>query len=74
VRLTTLQNLCTASSDPIIIERGQSSFGGHVPALNGGADAAITLEEVQLLIDEAIVAHVSLLREQDLPIPPVSIV
>jgi predicted RNase H-like HicB family nuclease len=53
----------------IVIDECDSTFGAHVPDLPGCVAVGRTLEEVQLLIKEAIEAHVALLREQGLPVP-----
>ena len=48
----------------IVMDEGDSTFGAHVPDLPGCVAVGRTLEEVQVLIEEAIKAHVALLREQ----------
>ena len=53
----------------VVIEKSVNTCGAHVPDLPGCVAAGRTLEEVQLLIGEAIEAHVALLREQGLPVP-----
>ena len=54
----------------VIVEEGQSSFGGHVPDLPGCVAVADTKEEVLELIQEAIEFHLEGLREDGEPIPP----
>jgi predicted RNase H-like HicB family nuclease len=56
----------------VIVERGESSFGAHVPDLPGCVAVAETREEVLELIQEAIEFHLEGLREGGEPIPPAS--
>ena len=53
----------------VIIEKGETSFGAHVPDLAGCIAAAETKEEVLRLIHEAIEFHVEGLREDGQPVP-----
>ena len=53
----------------VIVERGDDSWGAHVPDLPGCIAAGGTREEVLQLIREAIELHVQGLQEQGLPIP-----
>ncbi|MDQ3685513.1 MAG: type II toxin-antitoxin system HicB family antitoxin [Acidobacteriota bacterium] len=53
----------------VIVERGENSFGAHVPDLPGCVAVADTKEEVLALIQEAIEFHIKGLREDDQPIP-----
>jgi predicted RNase H-like HicB family nuclease len=53
----------------VVIERGDSSWGAHVPDLPRCFAVGETREEVVLLIREAIVLHIASLREQGLPVP-----
>ena len=53
----------------VVIERGPTSFGASVPDLPGCFAVGETLEEVERLIQEAIAAHVALLKERGQPIP-----
>lgn len=53
----------------VVIERGPTSFGAHVPDLPGCVAAAETKTEVCALIREAIELYVDTLEEDDLPIP-----
>ncbi len=53
----------------VVIERGDSSRGAHVPDLPGCAAAGETREEVVGLIREAVAFHVDGLRREGLPIP-----
>jgi len=53
----------------VIIERGDSSWGAHVPDLPGCAAVGESREEVVHLIREAIALHIDQLRRDGLPIP-----
>jgi predicted RNase H-like HicB family nuclease len=53
----------------VIIERGESSWGAHVPDLPGCIAVAKTRREVRALIKEAIGLHLEGLREHGDPIP-----
>ena len=53
----------------VIIERGPTSFGAHVPDLPGCVAVGQTLEEVQALIREAIDVHLAGLRQDGQPVP-----
>ena len=55
-----------------IIEKGEGSFGAHVPDLPGCVAVAETKNEVLELIQEAIELHLESLREDGQPIPPAS--
>ena len=57
----------------VVIERGESSWGAHVPDLPGCVAVGETRDEVMSLIREAIVLHIDGLKEEGLPVPkPVS--
>lgn len=56
----------------VIFEKGENSYGAYVPDLPGCVAAAKTLDEVQVLIAEAIEFHIEGLREQGAVIPPPS--
>ena len=56
----------------VVIEKGASSYGAHVPDLPGCVAAAETREEVLRLIKEAIEFHIEGLRKAGEPIPPPS--
>ena len=56
----------------VVIERGEKSWGAHVPDLPGCVAAGETREEVVRLIREAIDFHIEGLREDGLPVPPPS--
>ena len=53
----------------VVIERGDSSRGAHVPDLPGCVAAGETREEVVGLIREAVAFHIDGLRREGLPIP-----
>jgi predicted RNase H-like HicB family nuclease len=53
----------------VVIERGPSSYGASVPDLPGCFAVGTTLDEVSRLIEEAVEAHVALLRHRRLPVP-----
>ena len=53
-----------------IIERGEASWGAHVPDLPGCIAAAETRQEVTSLIKDAVDFHLEGLRERGEPIPP----
>ena len=54
----------------VIIEKGERSWGAHVPDLPGCIAAAETRQEVTALIKDAIDFHLEGLRERGEPIPP----
>jgi predicted RNase H-like HicB family nuclease len=55
----------------VIIEKGESSWGAHVPDLPGCIAVAKTRKEVQALIKEAIDFHLEGLRKHGelIPVP-----
>jgi len=57
----------------VVVEKGPSSYGAHVPDLPGCIAAGETKEEVLALIREAIEFHIEGLKQEGQPIPgPVS--
>ena len=54
----------------VVIERGPTSYGASVPDLPGCFAVGATLDEVERLIEEAIVEHVAVLRQRGEPVPP----
>ncbi len=56
----------------VVIERGETSWGAHVPDLPGCVAVGETREEVLQLIREAIELHIESLKEDGLPLPPPS--
>ena len=53
----------------VVIERGESSWGAHVPDLPGCVAVGETRDEVILLIREAIALHIAGLKQDGLPVP-----
>ena len=53
----------------VVIERGETSWGAHVPDLPGCVAVGETREEVRRLIREAIEFHIDGLKEDGLPVP-----
>ena len=53
----------------IVIEKGPTSYGAHVPDLPGCVAVGKTVAEVKKLIAEAVPLHLEGLREDGLPIP-----
>ena len=53
----------------VVIERGETSWGAHVPDLPGCVAVGETREEVLQLIREAIEFHIESLKEDGLPLP-----
>jgi predicted RNase H-like HicB family nuclease len=56
----------------VVIERGESSWGAHVPDLPGCVAVGETREEVLRIIREAIEFHIEGLRQEGSPVPPAS--
>jgi predicted RNase H-like HicB family nuclease len=56
----------------VVIEKGESGYGAHVPDLPGCIAAAETREEVMELIKDAIEFHIEGLIEAGEPVPPPS--
>ena len=53
----------------VVIEKGSTSFGAHVPDLPGCVAAAETRDEVCTLIREAIELYIEALEEDGLTVP-----
>jgi predicted RNase H-like HicB family nuclease len=53
----------------VVIEKGKSGYGAHVPDLPGCIAAGDSRREVLKLIREAIALHIEALRESGQPIP-----
>ncbi len=53
----------------VVVERGETSWGAHVPDLPGCVAVGETREEVLQLIREAIEFHIDGLKEDGLPVP-----
>ena len=56
----------------VIVEKGPSSYGAHVPDLPGCIVVGDTKDEVLTLIREAIEFHLEGMRQDGEPIPPPS--
>ena len=56
----------------VIVEKGPSSYGAHVPDLPGCVAVGETKDEVLTLIREAIEFHLEGMRQDGEPIPPPS--
>ena len=53
----------------VVVERGETSWGDHVPDLPGCMAVGETREDVLQLIREAIEFHIDGLKQDGLPIP-----
>ena len=53
----------------VVIERGESSWGAHVPDVPGCVAVGETRDEVIGLIREGIALHIDELRRTGLPVP-----
>ena len=53
----------------VVIERGETSWGAHVPDLPGCVAIGETRDEALSLIREAIRFHIDGLRQEGLPVP-----
>jgi predicted RNase H-like HicB family nuclease len=53
----------------VVVERGETSWGAHVPDLPGCVAVGETREEVLQFIREAIEFHIDGLKEDGLPVP-----
>jgi len=53
----------------VVIERGESSWGAHVPDLPGCVAVGESRDEAIDLIREAIALHIEGLKRQGLPVP-----
>ncbi len=53
----------------VVIEKGKSSFGAHVPDLPGCIAVGKSRQEVLKLIKEAIELHIEALRESGQKVP-----
>ena len=54
----------------VVVERGETSWGAHVPDLPGCVAVGESREEVLRLIREAIEFHIDGLKQDGLPVPP----
>ena len=57
----------------LILEEGERNWSAYVPDLPGCVAAAVTREETEQLMREAVRLHVELMREDGDPIPPPTI-
>ena len=53
----------------VVIEKGPTSYGAYVPDLPGCVAVGETLDEVTILIREAIEFHIEGLRDAGEPVP-----
>ena len=53
----------------VVVERGETSWGAHVPDLPGCVVVAESREEVLQLIREAIEFHIDGLKQAGVPVP-----
>ena len=53
----------------VVIEKGKTGFGAHVPDLPGCVAVAKTRARIKRLIREAIELHIEDMRERGYPIP-----
>jgi predicted RNase H-like HicB family nuclease len=53
----------------VVIERGDTSWGAHVPDLPGCIAVGGSRDEVRRLIREAIELHIEGLKQDGLPVP-----
>ena len=56
----------------VVVERGETSWGAHVPDLPGCVAVGETRAEVMRLIREAVEFHIQGLAEDGQPVPPPS--
>ena len=56
----------------VVIERGETSWGAHVPDLPGCVAVGETRDEALQLIRKAIEFHIQGLKKEGLPVPPPS--
>ena len=53
----------------VVLEKGKDGYGAYVPDLPGCVAVGDSKEEALALIQEAIILHLEMLREDGLPIP-----
>lgn len=53
----------------VVVERGETSWGAHVPDLPGCIAVGETREEALRLIREAVQFHIEGLKQEGLPVP-----
>jgi predicted RNase H-like HicB family nuclease len=54
----------------VVLEKGETSWGAHVPDLPGCVAVGDSREEALALIRDAVDLHLIGLRDQGLPVPP----
>jgi predicted RNase H-like HicB family nuclease len=60
---------CRTMRYMVVVERGDTSWGAHVPDLPGCVAVGETRDEALRLIREAIQFHIEGLRQEGLPVP-----
>lgn len=60
---------CSPVKYLVVVERGRSRWGAHVPDLPGCTAVGETREDVIALVREAIELHLAALRERGEPVP-----
>jgi predicted RNase H-like HicB family nuclease len=53
----------------VIIEKGENSYGAYSPDVPGCFAVAETRDEIERLIQEALISHIEFLIEKKLPLP-----
>jgi predicted RNase H-like HicB family nuclease len=53
----------------VIIEKGENSYGAYSPDVPGCVAVGDTREEVEQIMRDALLAHLELMREENLPLP-----
>jgi len=53
----------------VIIEKGENSYGAYSPDVPGCVAVGDTREEVEELMREALLFHLQMLQEENLPLP-----
>lgn len=53
----------------VVIEKGERSYGAYSPDVPGCFAVAETREEIEQLIQEALISHIEFLIEKKLPLP-----
>jgi predicted RNase H-like HicB family nuclease len=62
-------NIAMAVCYPVILERGDTSYGSYVPDIPGCVAVGDTPEETLQLMQEALQEHLALMQEDGDPIP-----
>ena len=53
----------------VIIEKGENSYGAYSPDVPGCVAVGDTQEEVEQRMRDALLSHLELMREEQLPLP-----